>query len=140
MKKLTHQFLPTVVAVGLIAWTAPLAHAQATAGGTTPSTGGTADTGAAGGNNSTPQHNVNNTGGAGVSGQGNATSGGATSSTSGGNTTGGATSASAGMTSSGATTHVNTSAGLSPGDGNSGVRSTPPSGITPGTGASPNPQ
>ncbi len=135
MKQLTPVFSAALV-ISLAAWASPL-QAQTTPGGNTATTGGTADAGASGGNNSTPQHNVNNTGGAGLNGQGNATSGAATSSTSGGNTTGGSTGN--GMTSSGATTHVNTAAGLTPGDGNSGYTSTPPSGVTPGTGASPNP-
>jgi hypothetical protein len=127
MKKLTHRLLPGLLALGLMAWTGQhAANAQ------------TSDTGASGGNNTTAKHNVNNTGGAGANGQGTATSGGATSSTSGGNPTGGATSS--GATSSGATTHVNTQTGVTPGDGNSGATHTPPSGVTPGTGTSPNPQ
>lgn len=126
MKTLTQRLLLGALAVGLTAWSETAVLAQTST-----------DVGASGGNNDTPKHNVNNTGGAGINGQGNATSGGATSSTSGGNTTGGATGN--GQTSSGATTHVNTSAGLTPGDGNSGVTHTPPSGVTPGTGASPNP-
>jgi hypothetical protein len=125
MKKLTHKLLPTILAFGLSVWAGQLA-AQAQS-----------DTGASGGNNDTAKHNVNNTGGAGVNGKGNATSGGATSSTSGGDANGGSNGA--GSTSSGDTTHVNTAAGITPGDGNRGVRSTPPSGVTPGTGASPNP-
>lgn len=128
MKKLTHHFLSGLLVVGLTAWTGQLAaDAQASS-----------DVGASGGNNSTATHNVNNTGGAGINGQGNATSGGSTSSTSGGNPTGGQTSS--GATSSGSTTHVNTQTGLTPGDGNSGYTHTPPSGVSPGTGASPNPQ
>ena len=134
MKKLTHQkLLLATLAIGLTAWTGQLA-AQAQTSTTTPGqTGG----GAAGGDNSTPTHNVNNTGGV-ANGQGTATSGSASSSTSGGNPTGGQTSS--GQTSSGSTTHVNTQTGLTPGDGDSGVTHTPPSGVSPGTGASPNPQ
>ena len=81
MKQLTPRLLSAALVIGLAAWASPL-HAQTTAGGNTATTGGTADTGASGGNNSTPQHNVNNTGGAGINGQGTATSGAATSSTS----------------------------------------------------------
>jgi hypothetical protein len=126
MKKHTHRLLPGLLALGLTLWAGQLAvQAQ------------TSDTGASGGNNSTAKNNVNNTGGAGVNGKGNATSGGATSSTSGGNATGGVTAS--GATSSGDTTHVNTQTGQTPGAGNSGYTSTPPSGVTPGTGASPNP-
>jgi hypothetical protein len=113
--------------MGLTVWTGQgVAQAQTSS-----------DTGASGGNNDTPSHNVNNTGGAGINGKGTATSGAATSSTSGGNATGGQTQA--GATSSGATTHVNTQAGLTPGAGNAGYTSTPPSGVSPGTGDSPNP-
>jgi hypothetical protein len=127
MKKILPGVYTGTLLLGLTLWTGSLSSfAQ------------TSDGGASGGNNSTPSHNVNNTGGAGINGQGNATSGGATSSTSGGNATGGQTAP--GVTSSGATTHVNTAAGITPGDGNSGARSTPPSGVTPGTGTSPNPQ
>jgi hypothetical protein len=133
MKKLTYRLMPAALMIGLTAWTGQLAaQAQTT---TTP---GQTSGGASGGDNSTPTHNVNNTGGAGATGQGTATSGGATSSTSGGNSTGGQTSS--GATSSGATTHVNTQTGITPGDGNSGVTHTPPSGVSPGTGASPNPK
>jgi hypothetical protein len=135
MKTLTSRIFPAILAVGLVVWTGRL-HSQAQS--STAGTNATGGTGAAGGDNSVPTHNVNNTGGAGINGVGNATSGGATSSTSGGNATGGQTSA--GMTSSGDTTHVNTAGGATPAAGNSGVTSTPPSGVTPGTGASPNPQ
>jgi hypothetical protein len=127
MKKLTRRLLPGLLAVGLTAWTGQWAAQAQTS----------TDAGASGGNNETPQHNVNNTGGAGINGKGNATSGGSTSSTSGGNATGGQTQA--GATSSGDTTHVNSQTGTTPGAGNSGYTSTPPSGVTPGTGASPNP-
>jgi hypothetical protein len=126
MKKLTPRVSLGILFVGMTLWTGQIASAQVAA-----------DTGASGGNNVTPKHNVNNTGGAGVNGQGTATSGGATSSTSGGNPNGGQVAP--GETSSGSTTHVNTQTGLTPGDGNSGVMSTPPSGVSPGTGASPNP-
>lgn len=126
-KKLTHHLLPGLLAIGLTAWTGQFAAQAQTS----------SDTGASGGNNSTPKHNVNNTGGAGINGQGNATSGGATSSTSGGNPTGGRAGS---ETSSGATTHVDTQDGRTPAAGNSGVTHTPPSGVSPGTGASPNPQ
>ena len=80
MKKLTHRFLPGLLALGLTAWAGQMT-VQAQVSG---------DTGASGGNNETATHNVNNTGGVGVNGKGNATSGGATSSTSGGNPSGGA--------------------------------------------------
>ena len=128
MKKLTHRLLLGLLAVGLTAWTGQWA-AQAQ----------TSDTGASGGNNETPSHNVNNTGGAGINGKGTATSGSATSSTSGGNPTGGQMQA-GGSTSSGDTTHVNTQTGATPGAGNAGYTSTPPSGVSPGTGDSPNPK
>jgi hypothetical protein len=124
MKKLTPSLLTGLVIASLTLWTGQLSVL--------------AQTGAGGGNNTTPTHNVNNTGGTGINGGGNATSGGATSSTSGGNPNGGQTAS--GETSSGATTHVNTATGITPGDGNSGVTHTPPSGVSPGTGASPNPQ
>ena len=135
MKKFSPLVLAAIFALGVSWSTAPLRAQAATAAVT--GTNAVADPGASGGNNVTPTHNVNNTGGAGINGQGTATSGSATSSTSGGNPNGGQIAP--GVTSSGATTHVNTAAGMTPGDGNSGVTSTPPSGVTPGTGASPNP-
>jgi hypothetical protein len=133
MKKLTPtRLLLATLAIGFTAWTGQLA----TQAQTTTTTPGQASGNTSGGNNSTPTRNVNNTGGV-ANGTGNATSGSSTSSTSGGNPTGGETSS--GATSSGSTTHVNTQTGLTPGDGNSGVTHTPPSGVSPGTGASPNP-
>jgi hypothetical protein len=115
MKKFSPLVLAAIFALGVSWSTAPLRAQAATAAVT--GTNAVADPGASGGNNVTPTHNVNNT--------------------SGGNPNGGQIAP--GVTSSGATTHVNTAAGMTPGDGNSGVTSTPPSGVTPGTGASPNP-
>ncbi len=43
-----------------------------------------------------------------------------------------------GSTSSGRNTHVNTG-GVTPGAGNGGITNSPPAGVSPGTGASPNP-
>jgi hypothetical protein len=99
MKKFSPLVLAAIFALGVSWSTAPLRAQAATAAVT--GTNAVADPGASGGNNVTPTHNVNNTGGAGINGQGTATS-----STSGGNPNGGQIAP--GVTSSGATTHVNT--------------------------------